>query len=153
LLCGLCGTFVPHVNTFLGIFVPLFSERLREQRDLLDLSQQALADRCGIAARSQRNYESGERLPDAAYLTALVEVGADVLYILTGKQNFTPPPTLSAEEQTLLDYFRQASKEVRRAALGALLGASAPSSTGGAQQVFHGAVRGDIVGRDKINKR
>lgn len=133
--------------------MPLFSERLREQRDLLDLSQQALADRCGITARSQRNYESGERLPDAAYLTALVEVGADVLYILTGKQNFTPPPTLSAEEQTLLDYFRQASKEVRRAALGALLGASAPAGSGGATQVFHASVRGDIAGRDKIVKR
>ncbi len=64
--------------------MPTISSRLREQREALELSQQALADKCGISARSQRNYESGERLPDAAYLAALATAGADVLYILTG---------------------------------------------------------------------
>jgi hypothetical protein len=72
-----------------------------------------------------------------------------VRYILIGDRIGPPPLVLTAEEQTMLDYFREASKEVRRAALGALLGASAPA--GGATQIFHGAVHGDRAGRD-INK-
>ena len=111
--------------------MPEICDRLREVREALGLSQQALAERCGITARSQRNYESGERLPDAAYLAAIAAAGADVLYILTGQRTggVKPAPTLTAEEETLLSYFRDASKEVRRAALGALLGASAPATS------------------------
>ena len=66
--------------------MPEICDRLREVREALGLSQQALAERCGITARSQRNYESGERLPDAAYLAAIAAAGADVLYILTGQR-------------------------------------------------------------------
>ena len=143
---------MPNVNIYLGICLPIFSERLREQRELLCFSQQALADKCGIAARSQRNYESGERSPDAAYLSALASLGADVRYLLTGQRDYTPPTALTAQEQTMLDYFRQASSEVRRAALGALLGASAAPGSGGATQNIRGNVRGDVVARDKITK-
>ena len=113
--------------------MPNFFDRLREERERLALSQQALAEKCGVTARSQRNYESGERNPDSAYLAAIAAAGADVLYILTGERDGPAPVTLSAEEETMLAYFREASKEVRRAALGALLGASAP--VGGGQQV------------------
>jgi len=67
--------------------VPEICDRLREAREALGLSQQALAERCGITARSQRNYESGERLPDAGYLAAIAAAGADVLYILTGERS------------------------------------------------------------------
>ncbi len=34
--------------------------------------------------RSQRNYEKGERQPDAAYLAAFTALGGDVLFLLTG---------------------------------------------------------------------
>ena len=104
--------------------MPNFFDRLREERERLALSQQALAEKCGVTARSQRNYESGERNPDSAYLAAIAAAGADVLYVLTGERDGPAPVTLSAEEETMLAYFREASKEVRRAALGALLGAS-----------------------------
>jgi transcriptional regulator with XRE-family HTH domain len=82
----------------LGIFVPNFSDRLREQREALGMTQAELAEKCGVAARSQRNYESGERSPDAEYMAALAKEGADVLYILTGSRNpaielRAPPPT------------------------------------------------------------
>jgi len=72
---------------FLGIFVPDISSRLREGREALGLSQQALAEKCGISARSQRNYESGERSPDADYLAAIAAAGFDVLYLLTGHRS------------------------------------------------------------------
>ena len=113
----------------------MISDRLKTERENLGLSQQALADRLGISLRSQQNYEKGDRNPDSAYLAAIAAAGADVLYILTGQHagGVKPAPTLTAEEETMLGYFRDASKEVRRAALGVLLGASAP--VGGGQQV------------------
>lgn len=96
-------------------------DRLSEVREGLGLSQKVMAERCGVSLRSQQNYESGERLPDAAYLTAAAAAGADVLYILTGSHDGPAPVALTAEEQTLLAYFRDASKELRKAALGVLL--------------------------------
>ena len=38
----------------------------------------------GVGKQSQINYESGKRQPDAAYLTAIANEGADITYILTG---------------------------------------------------------------------
>ncbi len=129
--------------------MPTISDRLREQREALGLSQQVLADRCGIAARSQRNYESGERLPDAAYLAAIAAEGADVLYILTGSHDGPAPVVLTAEEQTMLTYFRDASKELRKAALGVLL--SGTSSRGISQAKSAGAVQ--ITGTDSAGRK
>lgn len=82
--------------------------------------------------RAQVNYEAGERAPDTNYMAAIAAAGADVLFILTGSRAGPAPLVLTAEEQTMLDYFRGASKEVRRAALGALLGASAAGPASGA---------------------
>lgn len=65
--------------------------------------------------RSQRNYEKDERLPDAAYLAATAQVGADVLYILTGERSFTPPPALKPDEAALLDNYRNSPKEAQDA--------------------------------------
>lgn len=127
-------------------------KRLREQREALGLSQSAMAERCGVASRSQQNYESGERSPDGEYFAALAAAGGDVLWVITGQRDYTPPPALTAQEQTMLDYFRQASAEVRRAALGALLGASAPAGRSGTTQIFHGNIHGDNIARDKIIK-
>ncbi|MCO5356556.1 helix-turn-helix domain-containing protein [Acidovorax kalamii] len=160
LLCELCGTFVPHCKEFLGIFVPSISDRLTEGRKALGLSQQALADHVGISARSQRNYESGERSPDADYLAALVGLGMDVVYILTGQHTngADSGQALTAEEETLLTYFRDASKEVRRAALGALLGASTPMANqargSGQNLVGDNAIQiGSVSGKARIKNR
>ena len=97
--------------------MPTISERLREQREALGFTQQALADLCGIAARSQRNYESGERLPDAAYLAAIAAAGADVLYILTGQRSAGEAltPALKADEAALLDNYRHSPSEAQDA--------------------------------------
>ena len=81
----------------MGILVPNFFDRLREERERLALSQQALAEKCGVTARSQRNYESGERNPDSAYLAAIAAAGADVLYILTGQRMGGAPMAPVAE--------------------------------------------------------
>ena len=72
----------------------MISERLKAERESLGLSQQALADRVGVSLRSQQNYESGDRIPDATYLGAMAEAGADVLFILTGQRG-QPVPQLT----------------------------------------------------------
>lgn len=111
--------------------MPEICDRLREEREALGLSQQALAERCGITARSQRNYESGERLPDAGYLAAIAAAGADVLYILTGQRaggaSAPPPPRAVSEgDRILLDNFHAAPAQVQagvKTALGAFASA------------------------------
>lgn len=116
--------------------MPEICDRLREVREALGLSQQALAERCGITARSQRNYESGERLPDAAYLAAIAAAGADVLYILTGQRaggaSAPPPPRAVSEgDRILLDNFHAAPAQVQ-AGVKTTLGAFA--SAGGTRR-------------------
>ena len=111
--------------------MPEICDRLREVREALGLSQQALAERFGIILRSQRNYESGERLPDAAYLAAIAAAGADVLYILTGQRaggaSAPPPPRAVSEgDRILLDNFHAAPAQVQagvKTALGAFASA------------------------------
>ena len=114
--------------------MPEICDRLREVREALGLSQQALAERCGITARSQRNYESGERLPDAAYLAAIAAAGADVLYILTGQRaggaSAPPPPRAVSEgDRILLENFHAAPAQVQ-AGVKTALGAFAPAGAG-----------------------
>ena len=114
--------------------MPEICDRLREVREALGLSQQALAERRGITARSQRNYESGERLPDAGYLAAIAAAGADVLYILTGQRtggaSAPPPPRAVTEgDRILLDNFHAAPAQVQ-AGVKTTLGAFAPGGAG-----------------------
>lgn len=77
-------TFV-YLSIAKGILLETFSERLKEERERLGLSQTALGKLCGVQKLSQINYEKGVRYPDSRYLNAISNIGADVLYILTGK--------------------------------------------------------------------
>lgn len=43
-----------------------------------------MAERGGVQRTAQSNYERGARVPDAAYLAAIAQAGADVLFIVTG---------------------------------------------------------------------
>jgi len=63
-----------------------FSERLREERKRLGLSQAVLAQLGGVRARAQGNYENGERSPDAEYLSRIARAGVDVHYVITGQR-------------------------------------------------------------------
>lgn len=129
----------------LSPIVPIGS-RLKEERERLGLNQTAFGDAAGVGRKTQFNYESEERSPDANYLAAVAEMGVDVRYVITGSRDYEPPPELKPEEQMLLERYRHASREVRNAALGALLGARA--SEGGVSQVFHGKVGHNISGGD-----
>ena len=96
--------------------MPDSSDRIREAREALGLSQQALAEKCGVTARSQRNYESGERNPDAAYLAAFASAGADVLYVITGQRSQAAAEVdlLPSDERVLVDAYRRCNAEAKR---------------------------------------
>ncbi|ELC1915484.1 helix-turn-helix transcriptional regulator [Salmonella enterica] len=87
--------------------------RLREERERVGLSQPEMGEVGGVTKLTQLNYEKGERMPDAAYLSVLHEnLGIDVSYILTGQR--TPKPegliTESPEEKALLENYRAMDK-------------------------------------------
>lgn len=137
----------------IGKIVPAFGERLLEERKRLGMNQEAVADRCDVTLRSQRNYEKGERHPDAAYLERLAAIGVDVLYVLTGRRAPTgngyataepgPAGTLSLAELGLIKSWRQLDAKGRQAVL-AMMEALTQGAPG---QVFNGPVE-NIAGRD-----
>lgn len=102
-------------------------ERLREERNRLGLSQPAWGEIAGVTKKTQMLYEAGERMPDAAYLSAVASAGADVQYIVTGIRS---TQALTADEVELIEAFRAAPLVVKAAAIGALQGGSASMKSG-----------------------
>lgn len=80
-------------------------DRLRAERERLGMSQDSFAEVAGVGKRALIHYEKTERSPDANFLSAIANAGADVLYILTGQR-------LSAVEQ----YGKMLSEDPRAAA-------------------------------------
>lgn len=80
--------------------------RVQEERVRLQLTQAELADKLGISRTSATLYEAGKHLPRAEVLIGLDRLGADVLYILTGRKPGT--------EEVDLDVMAFALDEVSR---------------------------------------
>lgn len=140
------------------IFESLFGGRLKEARKELRLNQAEAAELTGVTREHWGRCERGAAVPGGEVLAALAKAGADVHYVLTGERERASPLVLSPEEQTMLGYFRDASKEVRRAALGALLGASgqvtARASGSGQNNVGDNAIQiGSVTGNARIKNR
>src|SRR5690554_949322 len=66
-------------------------ENLRAERERLGLTQEALADAVGVTTKTQGMYERDQRSPNAEYLAALANAGADVLYVITGQRTPVRP--------------------------------------------------------------
>lgn len=90
-------------------------DRLREERERLELSQEAFGEAGGVKKLAQRNYEKGNRQPDAAYLTAIAAIGVDVMYVLTGARIAPVAPALSRKEAALVDNYRHCAQEDQQA--------------------------------------
>jgi len=66
--------------------------RLKELRQRGNLSQQAFADSLGVSLRTYQNYERGQRAVSKELLCALInQHDVDVSWLLTGKEDGTPP--------------------------------------------------------------
>ena len=111
-----------------NVNMSMFGERLRKERQRLGMNQDEFSAVGGVKKRAQISYEKDERSPDAAYLLALLEIGVDVWYVLTGQVSTA---TLTAEENELLVGYRGLDTRGRFNMLGMLdvVGAAAPAPT------------------------
>ena len=99
--------------------------RLRAERERIGLTQEELAEAAGVDRRSQVNYESGERLPKADYLAKVAAVGIDTLFVVTNMRagayqggplrGDQPATVLTAEESVLVNNYRAATEDGKRA--------------------------------------
>nr|WP_047908511.1 helix-turn-helix transcriptional regulator [Pandoraea faecigallinarum] len=85
--------------------------RLRDERKRLGLNQEEFALAGGVTRRAQTTYESGRRVPDARYLSAVARLGVDVQYVLTGARAVAVESNLSPDERALLDNYRHSHRE------------------------------------------
>jgi transcriptional regulator with XRE-family HTH domain len=115
--------------------------RLREERDRIRLTQTELATLAGVTRSAQGNYESGARVPDAAYLMRAAAAGVDVLYVLTGRR----APVPGGEEEALLARYRAAPPALREAVLRVLGMEAAPGAGPGSVASFGGDNLGNVA--------
>lgn len=117
------------------------AERLMAIR--AELSQGVFADRLGLTSKTIQRWEAGVAIPDGdSLLTLWREFHADPGWVLTGSG---APPALPPDERALLAHYRDASEELRRAAIGVLRGARVRSAK--VEQVFLGKV-GNVIRGD-----
>lgn len=88
--------------------------RLKEEIDRLGLSMAEAARRMGENdSQELRDVCSGRKRASAALMAkiATADIGADVLYILTGQRGVAPAPALKPDEEILLDNYRHCDQE------------------------------------------
>lgn len=85
----------------------MIGERLKAERERLELTQPAFAEIAGAKKRTLIDWEKGVSSPTAVQLAALAEMGVDVLFVLTGQRSQPVPATagLSRRAAALLDNF------------------------------------------------
>lgn len=81
-----------------------FGERLRQERERLGMNQDDFGEVGGVRKLAQINYEKSERHPDAKYLTAINEIGVDLLYLFTGIRTPVQSVLSSVEIATAIAY-------------------------------------------------
>jgi|GEM_PF-3165149 len=73
------------------------ASRLTEERKRLGLTQAELSEKVGVSKMTISHYACGHSSPSAEVLAKMDELGADVLYILTGKRNSKPAIAVSVD--------------------------------------------------------
>ena len=122
-----------------------FADRLARERVRLGLSQLEMAGLGGVALRTYANYESGDREPGVSALASWGKHGADVLYLITGKHI---PALLSAEEDIVINGYRELDVRGRAGVLGLIAGMQSQGDTvqgaGDAGQYVQGDQTGTV---------
>lgn len=124
--------------------------RIREERKKFNLNQGDFAKLADCSRNAQAMYERDESAPGAGYLVRLAELGADVLYILTGNRSATVGH-VSNDELELIQLYRSASLSVKAAVLAALTAGNATSDS--ASINVSGGRGNRIAGRDYNEKK
>ncbi|WP_407466127.1 helix-turn-helix domain-containing protein [Xanthomonas campestris] len=87
-------------------------KRLKEERKRLRLTQQEMADACGISKWAQLYFEKDQNMPGGAYLLAAHARGVDITYVLLEQRMELDPC-----EAALVAAFRAAPQDMRAAML------------------------------------
>lgn len=116
-----------------------FGERLKGERERLGLNQVDFGAAGLVRKNAQSNYELGERFPSAEYLIGIAGLGADVLYILTGRRQ---EGGLSADETALLTGYRAMDDRGRAMVLAMIGGYTQPAAPA---LTISGATIGQVV--------
>lgn len=88
--------------------------RLKEERERLALTQEAWGAIASAARRTVSDWEKGVSSPNTVQLSALSDIGLDVLYVVTGARSAVLQG-LTPEETALLDNFRHSPPAARQA--------------------------------------
>ncbi len=82
-----------------------FSQKVKERRDTLNLSQKQLAERSGVCLRTIASYEAGERFPHPAQLYKLAKaLGVSVSYL---KDDAVTDPDFGLDRMDYVEEMRQ----------------------------------------------
>ncbi|MDE1483936.1 helix-turn-helix domain-containing protein [Xenorhabdus bovienii] len=85
--------------------------RIKEERELLGLSQTDFANLTGYSSHVQATYERDETIPESVYLQKVAKYGCDTLYIVTGHKE--RPINLSTDERVLVKNYRAMNEATR----------------------------------------
>lgn len=89
-------------------------ERLRIERERLGFTQPEFSAFASATKQTLNSWESDRSSPKADQLEALGEHGVDVYFVLTG-QRIGIATTLSARESALVENYRAAPEEAKKA--------------------------------------
>ncbi|WP_204855153.1 helix-turn-helix domain-containing protein, partial [Pseudomonas aeruginosa] len=103
----------PLKNTRATGSTTMIGNRLREERLRLEMSQDAFSQHCGVKKNTQISYEKGRRSPDTTYLLKAIEIGVDVLYVVTGRHVPAAVKALTQEQLDILNYMSGMSEQNR----------------------------------------
>ena len=88
--------------------------RFRDERKRLKLSHAAVAEICGTSRNAVVAWEGGAKIPAEA-ISALLSVGVDAFYILSGGRIGDPTPALLSEDEAMLiAHYRDIRDEDRK---------------------------------------
>ena len=85
----------------------IIGSRLAEERKRCGMTQEQAADALGVVKRTQANYEGGSSDATASYLSkAVIELGFDEHYILTGVRTTAAIDSLTHVEDSMIKKYR-----------------------------------------------
>lgn len=106
-----------------------FSQKVKERRDILNLSQKQLAEQSGVCLRTIASYEAGERFPHPAQLYKLAKaLGVSTCYL---KDDTVTDPAFGLDHMDYVEEMRQKSGSKAARSLDDMLRENAALFAGG----------------------
>lgn len=92
--------------------LPYAASRLKQIRRIRGLSQQSFAQQLGVAVRSYRAYELGERALSEVAIASLASLGINIDWLLNGKGEMDSPAIEKYQRMGALVRYWEASSQL-----------------------------------------